>query len=136
MCGHGLIGALTMGIERGLIEPQSDHEVVVDVPAGTIRADYRRDGQYVEEVRLHNVASYLAANDIEIDCPEYGSLKVDVAYGGNYYAIIDPQPNFPGLEEMSADEVVRLSPIVRELVREQFSPVHPEGRLQSAASAM
>jgi len=126
MCGHGAIGALTMGIERGLITPAKDDTVVVDTPAGTIRAEYHREGQYVAQVRLFNVASYLAASDIEIDCPGLGLLKVDVSYGGNYYAIIDPQPNFSGLEEMSADEVVRLSPIVRELVRDKFKPVHPE----------
>ena len=126
MCGHGTIGALTLGIERGLIEPKSETQVVVDAPAGTIRADYERDGAYVEKVRLYNVASYLAASDIEIDCPGFGQLRVDVAYGGNFYAIIDPQTNFPGLEEMSADEVLRLSPIVRERVAAQFGPVHPE----------
>ncbi len=126
MCGHGAIGALTMAIEGELITPSSDREVIIDVPAGTIKAEYLRRGKYVEEVRLYNVPSYLAASDIVIDCPSLGSLNVDVSYGGNFYAIIDPQPNFSGLEDMSADEIVRLSPIVRDLVREKFKPVHPE----------
>ncbi|MEM9494697.1 MAG: 4-hydroxyproline epimerase [Pseudomonadota bacterium] len=128
MCGHGFIGAITMGLERGLITPASDSEIVVDAPAGTIRAQYRCEGAYVEEVRLFNVPSYLAASGVEIDCPELGALHVDVAYGGNFYAIIDPQKNYAGLEEMSADDIVRLSPVVRQLVRAAIEPVHPEDK--------
>ncbi|MHA7871263.1 MAG: 4-hydroxyproline epimerase [Hyphococcus sp.] len=126
MCGHGAIGLLTLGIEQGLISPQSDETLVVDTPAGKIRGHYRREGAYVEQVRLFNVPSYLAAADIDIDCPGIGPLTVDVAYGGNYYAIIDPQKNFAGLETMTADEVLRLSPLVRALVREKIEPVHPQ----------
>lgn len=126
MCGHGTIGTLTMGIERGLINPRDPKEVIVDVPAGRIRAEYDlRDG-FVNQVRLHNVSSYLAATDIEIDCPGIGSLSVDVSYGGNYYAIIDPQKNFSGLEDLSADDILRLSPLVRKCVQQRYEPVHPE----------
>jgi 4-hydroxyproline epimerase len=77
-------------------------------------------------VRITNVASYLAATDIRIDVPGLGALVVDVSYGGNYYAIVEPQKNFAGLESISAGDVLRLSPIVRNLVREKLDPVHPE----------
>jgi 4-hydroxyproline epimerase len=99
--------------------------VALDAPAGLVTAEYRREGRYVERVRIHNVASYLAAPEVKIEVPGLGELVVDVAYGGNFYAIIDPQKNFGGLEAVSADFVLRLSPLVRKAVNAAFTPVHP-----------
>ena len=61
-------------------------------------ADYERAGRFVERVRLTNVASYLALPEVRVDCPELGELVVDIAYGGNFYAIVEPQPNYAGLD--------------------------------------
>ena len=55
-----------------------------------------------------------------------GELVFDISYGGNFYAILEPQKNFAGLEAMSAGDVLRLSPIVRRLVNDKIHPVHPE----------
>src|SRR6185312_1979427 len=108
MCGHGTIGTVTMAIENGVV------------------ARYESQGRFVESVRITNVASYLAATDVVIDVPGMGELAFDIAYGGNYYAILEPQKNFAGLESMSAGDVLRLSPIVRRLMNEKIQPVHPE----------
>jgi 4-hydroxyproline epimerase len=126
MCGHGTIGTVTMALENGLVTPREEGRLALDAPAGRVVAEYERDGRFVPKVRIHNVPSYLAATDIRIDCPGLGELVLDVAYGGNFYAIIEPQPNYPGLEEISADTILRLSPIVRRLVNEAVSIVHPE----------
>jgi 4-hydroxyproline epimerase len=126
MCGHGTIGTVTMALENGLVTPASDGTVVLDTPAGRVVAQYERAGRFVEKVRLTNVASYLAASDIRIDVPGLGELAVDVAYGGNYYAVIEPQRHFAGLEALSAGDVLRLSPVVRRLVQEKLQPVHPQ----------
>lgn len=126
MCGHGTIGTVTMALENGLVQPAQEGTVALDAPAGRVVAEYVRDGRFVEAVRIHNVASYLAATDVRIDCPGLGELVFDVAYGGNFYAIVEPQPNFPGLESLSADAILRLSPIVRRLANEVIDVVHPE----------
>jgi len=126
MCGHGTIGTVTMALENGLVSPRAEGRLALDAPAGRVVAEYRRDGRFVESVRIHNVPSYLAAEGVVIDVPSLGELAVDVAYGGNFYAIIDPQRNFAGLESISAGEILRLSPIVRRLVREAIEVVHPE----------
>ena len=73
----------------------------LDTPAGLVVAAYERDGRYVERVRLTNVASYLALPEVRVDCPELGELVVDIAYGGNFYAIVEPQPNYAGLDSLS-----------------------------------
>jgi 4-hydroxyproline epimerase len=126
MCGHGTIGTVTMAIENGLVTPATPGVLNLDAPAGRVVARYDQQGRFVESVRITNVASYLAATDVVIEVPGMGELSFDVAYGGNYYAILEPQKNFAGLESMSAGDVLRLSPILRRLMNEKIQPVHPE----------
>lgn len=126
MCGHGTIGTVTAAIEEGLVIPAKEGRLAIEAPAGKIEVEYTKVGQYVEEVRLFNVASYLHAANIKIDVPGLGMLNVDLSYGGNYYVIIEPQDNWTGLDEMPVSEIVKLSPIIRQLVQEAIRPQHPE----------
>ena len=125
MCGHGTIGTVTAAIEAGLVVPRVEGKLGVDAPAGRVGIEYTQIGAYVEQVRLFNVPAYLHAADVEIDVPGVGRLVIDVAYGGNYYAIIEPQRNWAGLSDMSPDAVVRLSPLVRAAAQAAVGPVHP-----------
>jgi 4-hydroxyproline epimerase len=137
MCGHGTIGTVTMAIENDLVSPVTPGVLNLDAPAGKVVAHYERKGRYVESVRLTNVASYLVATDVEIEVPGVGALRFDIAYGGNFYAILEPQKNFAGLESMSAGDVLRLSPIVRRLLNEKIQPVHPEnGSIRGVSHVM
>ena len=94
MCGHGTIGTVTMAIENGLVAPATPGVVNLDAPAGRVVARYEQNGRFVDSVRITNVASYLAASEIAIDVPGMGELVFDIAYGGNFYAILEPQKNF------------------------------------------
>ena len=125
MCGHGTIGTVTAAIEAGLVVPRVEGKLGVDAPAGRVGIEYTQVGAYVEQVRLFNVPAYLHAADVEIDVPGVGRLVIDVAYGGNYYAIIEPQRNWAGLSDMSPDALVRLSPLVRAAAQAAVGPVHP-----------
>jgi len=126
MCGHGTMGLVTMGLENGLIIPKDQNRIVLDVPAGQIvvEADWK-DG-LVDSVRIFNIASYLVETDIKIDCPGLGELRFDVAYGGNFYAIIEPQKNYAGLGAFTAADIQCHSPVIRELVNEVVNCVHPD----------
>ena len=125
MCGHGTIGTVTVIIEHGLVKPKSPGMLRIEVPAGVVEAEYTLENGFVESVRLRNVASYLDSSDLEVDCPGIGRITFDVAYGGNFYAIIDPQKNFGSLDQLTASEIIRLSPIVRKLINEKYKFVHP-----------
>jgi 4-hydroxyproline epimerase len=126
MCGHGTIGTVTMAIENGLVTPATPGLLALDAPAGRVVACYEQKDRFVESVRITNVASYLAASDVTVDVPGIGELSFDIAYGGNFYAILEPQKNFGGLESMAAGDVLRFSAIVRRLLNEKIQPVHPE----------
>ncbi|GAB4361546.1 MAG: 4-hydroxyproline epimerase [Kiloniellaceae bacterium] len=126
MCGHGTIGTVTMAIENGLIVPKTPGTVALDTPAGKVTATYRQDGEYVEEVRITNVPSFLYAEALEAEVPGLGRITADVAYGGNFYAIVDPQDNFGGLDEVTAGDLLRWSPLLRTALNEAYAFVHPE----------
>ncbi|AUG55624.1 4-hydroxyproline epimerase [Thalassospira marina] len=125
MCGHGTIGTVTMALEQGLIKPKTPGIVRLDTPAGLVIAEYEQVGEYVEKVRLTNVPSFLYKEGIEVDCPELGRLTVDVAYGGNFYAIVEPQENFRDMADYSVGDFQRLSPQLRQRLNEIETFVHP-----------
>lgn len=125
MCGHGTIGTVTVLIEHGLVSPREPGILMLDTPAGPIRAEYDLVDGKVRSVRLTNIASFLYNPSLTVDCPDLGTLTVQVAYGGNFYAIVDPQPNYPGLENISAQQILSYSPILREQLNKKASFVHP-----------
>lgn len=126
MCGHGTIGTVTAAIQAGLLKPKQPGKLILDVPAGQINIDYQMTGDQVSAVKLYNVAAYLAHQNVELNIPELGKLTVDVSYGGNFYVIVEPQENFPGIDQWSADEILRWSPIVRQVASDVLICVHPE----------
>ncbi len=128
MCGHGTIGTITIGIEEGLIRPKRAGEVRLETPAGLVRVRYGQEGSKVTWVALANVPSFLIAADLEVESPHLGPLQFDVAYGGNFYAIVDPQERFTDLAAYSAGELIRFSQQLRPLINEKYPGrfVHPE----------
>ncbi len=126
MCGHGTIGTVTTALEHGLVNPRDPSKLMLDTPAGVVTAYVKRDGRFVEEVRIHNVASYLAMTDVKVDCPGLGEIVVDISYGGNFYAIVGPQKNYKDLADLTAGDVIRLSPILRRELNKVAQPQHPD----------
>jgi 4-hydroxyproline epimerase len=125
MCGHGTIGIVTFALEHGLITPREPGRLRLEVPAGVIDVTYKVDGDKVSSVKITNVPAFVAAEGIEIEVPGFGPLTIDVAYGGNFYAIVEPQGAYTGLDDLGAARILDLSPIVRRLIQDQLEPVHP-----------
>lgn len=126
MCGHGTIGTVTIAIEEGLVIPKTPGILNLEVPAGLVRVEYKQEGKKVKSVKITNVKAYLAAENISVDCPDLGELTLDVSYGGNFYAIVDPQLNFPGLENYTADQLISWSRELRKNINMKYQFVHPE----------
>ena len=128
MCGHGTIGTITIAIEEGLVTPNVPGKIRMEAPAGLVQIEYQQTGKKVDWVRLTNVKSYLAAEGLTVDCPELGEITFDVAYGGNYYAIVDPQKNFSGVQDFTAGKIVQYSQEVRKRINEKYLDlfIHPE----------
>lgn len=126
MCGHGTIGTVTIAIEEGLVKPKTRGVLSLEVPAGIVRVEYKQEGRKVKSVKIRNVKSYLAAENISAECPDIGTLQLDVSYGGNFYAIVDKQKNFPGLEYFTADQLISWSRQLRKNINANYQFVHPD----------
>lgn len=128
MCGHGTIGAITIGIEEGMIIPKVKGKVRMETPAGLVLIEYQQTDKKVDWVKLTNVKSYLAAESLTIDCEELGELTFDVSYGGNYYAIVDPQNNFSGIQDFTASKLIQYSQEIRKKINQKYKDafIHPE----------
>lgn len=126
MCGHGTIGTVTTMIEQGLVKPRTPGTVRLDTPAGLVVANYLQAGAHVEEVRLTNVPSFLHSQGLKVQVEGLGEVVVDVAFGGNFYAIVDPQPAFSDIAHVRAADLLRWSPLLRAALNKAYSFVHPE----------
>ena len=128
MCGHGTIGTVTVAIEEGLIKPKIPGKIRMETPAGLVQIEYKQTAEKVDWVKLINVKSFLAAEGLTIECPELGEITFDVAYGRNYYAIVDPQKNFNGIQDFTAGKLIQFSQIVRKKINEKYPDkfIHPE----------
>jgi 4-hydroxyproline epimerase len=126
MCGHGTIGSVTFALEHGLVTPREEGVVALDAPAGKVTARFVRNGAHIDSVRLYNVPSYLAVAEVPVAIDGLGELVVDIAYGGNFYAIVDAQEHFSKLDDFSADQLISYSRVMRCRINEAHTFVHPE----------
>lgn len=128
MCGHGTIGTVTIAIEEGLVQPKTPGVIKMEAPAGLVEIEYQQTGSKVDWVKLTNIKSYLAAENLIVECPDLGMITFDVAYGGNYYAIVDQQENFSGVQDFSASKLIQYSQVVRQHINEKYPNhfIHPE----------
>lgn len=138
MCGHGTIGTITIAIEEGLIVPKTPGIIRMETPAGLVMIEYGpidhvpgtdniKAGQHrVDWVKLTNVPAYLDSTELTVECPDLGELVVDVAYGGNFYAIVDVQKNFKGLEHYPADKLIAWARELRANINKKYQFVHPD----------
>ncbi len=125
MCGHGTIGTITIAIEHGLIQPAVPGQVRMETPAGLVLVEYRQEESKVKSVKLTNVPAFLHSSGLRASCTGLGELTVDVAYGGNFYAIVEVQPNFAGLEQYTAAQLAAYARELRSNINQQYQFVHP-----------
>jgi 4-hydroxyproline epimerase len=129
MCGHGTIGTITIAVEEGLIKPKIPGLVKLETPGGVVKATYEMQadarGTKVRTVKLTNVASFLHSANLVANCPGLGELVFDVAYGGNFYAIVDVQKNFKGIEHYPADKLIAWARDLRKNINGKYEFVHP-----------
>jgi len=120
MCGHGTIGSITIGIEEGLIHPKIPGKISLETPAGIVEVTYQQTGKKVDWVKFNNVKSFLTASELSIESTHLGTIVFDVSYGGNFYAIVDPQKNFSGLQDYTATELIQYSREIREAINIKY----------------
>ena len=110
MCGHGTIGTVTIMIEEGLVTPQTPGILRLETPRGLVLIEYQQEGK--RQWQTHQCTRLSSCQSIKVECPDLGKLTVDVAYGGNYHAIIDPQDNYRDMADYTASQLIGWSKIL------------------------
>ncbi|HEX8102289.1 MAG TPA: 4-hydroxyproline epimerase [Solirubrobacteraceae bacterium] len=127
MCGHGTIGVATVLVEEGLVEVREPETVVrLDVPAGLVEARVAVEGGRARGVTLRNVPSFLAVRDGVVSVPGLGEVTYDLAYGGNFYAIVVAASVGLEVAPARAAELIARGRDVMDAVNAAGAPVHPE----------
>ena len=125
MCGHGIIAVVTIALERGLLSlPDRSAEVVLDTPAGIVRAHATWCGDRVERVSFVNVPSFVLHAGVPIRLGNR-ELPVDVAFGGAFYAIADGEAAGVPVRPAYLPELRRLGTQIKEAVESVVTVAHP-----------
>jgi len=126
MCGHGTIGVATVLVETGMVEVTEPITTIrLDTPAGLVVAEVAVDDGAAKAVTIRNVASFAHALDRTVEVPGIGSVAYDMAFGGNFYAIVDAQALGVAFDRANGDEILRRSLAMMEAINASDEPVHP-----------
>ncbi|MHA2427937.1 MAG: proline racemase family protein [Candidatus Hermodarchaeia archaeon] len=129
MCGHSTMGVATAVIELGMFEKEEPvTHLSIDTPAGLVRAQVHVEAGQVRSVTIRNVASFLFAQDIEIKIPGIGEIKVDIAFGGNFFALVDVTDLHLTLEKENIDRLITAGLKIREAVISKTKVRHPTAK--------
>ncbi|MCK6210175.1 proline racemase family protein [Georgenia sp. EYE_87] len=127
MCGHGTIGVATVLVETGMVpvtEPVTT--VRLDTPAGLIVADVEvRDGA-AKAVTIRNVPSFAHTLDGLVEVPGLGTVDYDLAFGGNFYAVVDLEALGLPFERAAKDRLLAAGLSIMDAINADAEPVHPE----------
>jgi proline racemase len=126
MCGHGTMGAATVLVETGMVEVSEPETVVrLDTPAGLVEARVAvREGR-ARSVTLRNVPSFLLARDCTVEVEGLGPVGYDMAFGGNFYAILPADSVGLEVDPARADELIAAGLAIMAAVNDAAAPVHP-----------
>ncbi len=127
MCGHGTIGVATVLVETGMVEVREPETTIrLDTPAGLVEARVAVQDGRARSVTLRNVPAFVDGLDLEVDVPGYGRLAYDMAYGGNFYAMLPAAALDLAVEPANAEAFVRAGLAIMAAIDATARPVHPE----------
>ena len=126
MCGHGTIGVATVLVETGMVEVREPVTTVrLDTPAGLVVAEVAvRDGR-AENVTLTNVPSFAMSLDAKVEVPGFGLVGYDLAFGGNFYAIVSLDSLGLPFDRGAKQQLLDAALAIMEAINETARPVHP-----------
>ena len=126
MCGHDTIGLVTALVETGQVPAQPVTELVLDTPSGIVRAKARCEGGRVTQVSFDNVPSFLYRRDVCVEVEGVGAVTLDIAWGGNFYGLLEASRVGIGLRPENAREAIALARRIRAAVDGAVTVEHPQ----------
>ena len=126
MCGHGTIGVATVLVETGRVpvtEPVTT--IRLDTPAGLVVAEVAVEDGVARSVTIRNVPSFSYGLDLVVDVPGIGRVPYDMAFGGNFYAMVEADALGVEFSRDYGDEILRRGMQLMAAISEADAPVHP-----------
>ncbi|MGN6088062.1 MAG: proline racemase family protein [Actinomycetales bacterium] len=127
MCGHGTIGVATVLVETGMVpvtEPVTT--IRLDTPAGLVVAEVAVEDGAARSVTITNVPSFSLALDQKVSVPGLGVVGYDIAYGGNFYAMVELDELGLPFDRAHKQRLLDAGLAIMDAINEQALPVHPE----------
>ena len=126
MCGHGTIGVATVLVETGMVEiSEPVTSVVLDTPAGLVQADVQVQDGAARSVTIRNVASFTLGLDRRATVDGFGEVQYDMAFGGNFYAILELERLGIPFDRARKQEILDAGLAIMSAINAQDEPVHP-----------
>lgn len=123
MSGANTVATVTCLLETGMVTMQEPKTVVkLDAPAGLVTAYLKCENGKCKSVRFHNVPAFVFATDKEISVPELGTVKVDIAYGGMIYVLVDAASVGLKIKTTEGARLVKVGERIKRAVMEQTDP--------------
>jgi proline racemase len=127
MCGHGTIGVATVLVETGMVEVTEPVTTIrLDTPAGLVVAEVAVTDGVARSVTIQNVPSFTAGLDQTVDVPGYGEVRYDMAFGGNFYAILGLDQLGLPFDRAAGQRLLDAGLSIMAAINERNRPVHPE----------
>lgn len=127
MCGHDTIGVSTALVETGMVRVEEPvTKITLDTPAGLTRVRVDVENGVAKAVTFINIPSFVFAEDIEVDIPKFGKIKMDISYGGNVYAILPADSVGIEICPENTSKLIAKGRIIRDAVNAQVRIQHPE----------
>lgn len=126
MCGHGTIGVCTVLVETGMVtvtEPVTS--ITLDTPAGLVEANVAVDDGAARSVTIRNVPAFSLGLDLHVSVPGLGEVRYDIAYGGNFYAIVELEQLGLPFDRARKQELLEAGLAIMSAINEQAEPIHP-----------
>jgi proline racemase len=126
MCGHGTIGVATVLVECGLVTVTEPETVIaLDTPAGMVQATVTVSDGRAERVRLRNVPAFVVDLDAEVQAGSLGTVRYDMAFGGNFYALVDADSVGLAPVPENADRLIASGLEIIAAIERTARPAHP-----------
>ncbi|MEU4480521.1 proline racemase family protein [Micromonospora sp. NPDC023966] len=125
MCGHGTIGVATVLVETGMVEVTEPVTTIrLDTPAGLVVAEVAVSDGAAKAVTIRNVPSYSQQLDATVEVPGFGTVRYDLAYGGNFYAMVHLDDLGLPFDRGHKQALLDAGLAIMEAINEQDRPVH------------
>ena len=129
MCGHGTIGVATVLVETGMVEVAEPVTTIrLDTPAGLVVAEVAVVDGVARSVTIQNVPSFTLGLDRVVEVPGFGEVRYDLAFGGNFYAILGLDQLGLPFDRAEKGRLIDAGLSIMDAVNKQDRPVHPENQ--------